>query len=651
MGGELGHIVAEFGEKATDALTKNMGKVAETLDKNLGGKLGPAYVQASKNSYSELSNSVKDHMAKFISLDAHLADTNSVSLAKGRDLKARIERNLDRNLSLIAQDNKAKGTSMPMHEMRSLALHGDPNLPKVKGVGRGVMLSSGRFITSARDSVAGPNDHNLVGLGAAIANEHSPMRARVIMDAFSNYLHEEQFSMGNAHGTRLVSNLKAAKKFPINPLDEEGAKVSDIDWKPSRYQTPTPLERSLTRGAAPVLTPKSGLRHLTTPLNVMLRASLKAMGGAIDASWGSGYKNARAQLEFYGTVGEALARENDQLYRFQNGLINKFLPNTVGEFIHRNIGIPGFDFIRGRSLVAAGYQGRLIAEEQAANLFSNDPMLEHRAMMELKYLGIDGAKIKARGGHTFSDKFGPSLLTFDELGQAMFENANQRVYIETSGARSQMATSSFAGRMFFMYHNYITMQSRMLMRNFYRHYEKRDPIGLTKDLVILGTLFPTAGFATNALAQIWMGKDPKSIKQDLEAFTDPKDFWSKAEAFSHTAGFGVVTDYLHATSRFKLANAIIGPVFNTGVEHVEDVYKAGAGIASGREKRKGPYQVHTYAPLARDVLHDIPSLGIGAMLANHAFPTQQQLTAEKPMTAKTLAAKRAAATRKLKRGY
>jgi hypothetical protein len=625
MGGEIGHAVFELGEKAISSLVKGSEKSVAHANTQMGGKLGSTYVQEASTTFDKIGKNANQWLSGAFSLNSQIPKGHGGTVLK--DALNDYARTTDHHQALIAAENKAKGITMSKGEIYNLATKGHANSPD-----RNLQQGS-------RNLVFGKNDQILSGSLHLITKEHGSEKAKNISDGLGVFFHEEAkpYGISGVNGTRLVKNL-SSDLLTKNVLGKDAAGRA-IPWGQSPYKERGAIEKKLTSYGGAAMAYKAGIAHLTTPLNLLLNSSLSSSFKAFNHMFGSSYEGARTQLQLLGALGEITSMEQDQLYKFEHGLIHKFQPGSFGEFVHNNFQIPFFNAIRIRTLTAAAMQGKYIAEEHAANLMSQDISKVARAKLELKWLGINPRDVESRGGK----------LIDEEIRNAMYENANQRVFIDSGLHRARFATQSFVGRMVGMYHNYGAHQGNLILRTFQRHYAKGDAIGMMKDIAILGTVFPAAGAAVKSLESVWNGKNPKDVKKELEATFDPKDFWSKVEAFSHTAGFGIMTNYTRSVSRMKLANAMLGPLGNIGVELAQDTYKAGAGLASGKDRGKGPDKVKTWEPLARDVLHDIPSLGIGGIIAAHALPTQQTLNQRRPLTSKRLAAQQAAARRKAKK--
>jgi hypothetical protein len=114
----------------------------------------------------------------------------------------------------------------------------------------------------------------------------------------------------------------------------------------------------------------------------------------------------------------------------------------------------------------------------------------------------------------------------------------------------------------------------------------------------------------------------------------------RLEGISNVAGFGIMSSFTRAAGHRKLLSAMVGPAINAAAEIGQDISEPIASRAAGKKMN--------FKPLYRDVLHDIPSLGIGSWASDWLLPSQADVNAAKPLTPKRVAARAAAARRKQK---
>lgn len=491
---------------------------------------------------------------------------------------------------------------------------------------------------AARDKVFGQNDELLSAATHAMALEHGEEKAKNFVDNLGVYFHEQVRDKQNAgqFSARLTTNIKKTKQIaPVAGLTEGGANfASDIELNPSPYNRRAfindkpGLEASLHSYGSAALAFKAGLAHTTTPLNALIGNSLSSFAKASGAMFGSGYDAARQELQAHNALGSMFLEELDQMYKFKNGTIQKYAPGTIGEFVHKNWAIPGFSALRQRTATMFAMQGKYSAIEYAHDLMSGDADKVRRAKLNFEYLGIKPNEVMQNGGN----------LTPEHIRQAMFENTNQKLFIQSAARnRSQFATSNAMGRLVSMYHGYGAAQANFIQKELIKAYKLRDPMSMLKTMAVLGVVFPAVGTAVHSLEQVWMHPSNAGEKFDesiakMKQMGSSADIEDRLEGIANVAGFGVMTSYGRAAGRRKLLESMAGPVINAAAELGQDAANA----------RTNP------EPLARDVLHDIPSLGIGSWAADKFLPNQKEVNKRKPMTSRRLAARKAAMKRKAK---
>lgn len=491
---------------------------------------------------------------------------------------------------------------------------------------------------AARNETFGNHDELLAGYVNAIRQHKGDIAAENVVDALGVYFHEQQHAAatGLGHSTRLVGNL------------QQHYLTEDLALRPSPYKGKADWERQASQYLSMTLAYKSGLMHVSTPFNLFLDSSLSSSVKSMNHLFGNGYKSAIAQMRALNTVGEEMYDNHVAMYNFYNGRLSQLPGGSIIKFLHENIGIPGLSMIRRRSMVLFSMQGKYRAMELADTLASSkDPKVLRNAMYDLKILGLDGRKILANG------------LTNEDIGLAMFENTNRKMFLEGKTTRSPFFTASPMGRVVTLYHSYAAGQRNFILNTLKHDMQRGSFTQFAKDAAIIGTVFPAVGAALEAVAGLWRAKDPEEVAETFkqteagiispEGYTSSEAWANKGEAMAHMMGLGIIINSYRAADRHKLLNSLMGPAVNMPIEIGQDATHA--IVDRNKDVNKGPYDAKSYDPLARDLLHDIPTLGVGPWLAEHYFPTQQQLQKEKPMTARQQRAKREAEKRKYKRGY
>ena len=467
---------------------------------------------------------------------------------------------------------------------------------------------------AARTKVFGGKDEVLAGLVKAVEHEHGYTKAQLVTDHLGTYFHEQEYPGGST----LQQNLN---RNPIN-------KDSGTRYTSSNYTAPTSGEQFLKHGFTAGLAFKAGLAHTTTNLNMLMDQSLASYGKSLKYMFGDNYKGAKAQLAVTGGLGHLFETEYNQLYAIRTGAITKYIPGSFGEFISKNFLIPGMDAVRNRNMVMAAMQGKFVAEESAAKLLHGTPEQARIAAIDLQHLRIDPAEVRSRG------------LLPEHIQHAQSQNAQNTLHLDQGLSKSDWGQNTAIGRLTTMYHSYGVMQAKFMANTIKKEMlEKHDPMSIIKLITTMGVIAPAAGNAIYSLEQQWAGKEHGQFLEKLgqreKVLLDARQLGERIDAITHIAGFGILSTYSRAASRSHLATQMMGPVLNSGIELGQDTLKAATGTAK-------------WTPVARDLLHDIPSVGATGWLAHKYFPTAAEEREAKPMTAARLRAKRGAAKRKLR---
>ena len=458
----------------------------------------------------------------------------------------------------------------------------------------------------ARAAVGGKKDQVFGALIRHIHDNDGPEKAQYAVDALGTYFQEQtqpdafygkdkQLLAAGHESSTLVKNLSK------NPI------TRDILFSSSKYQPPTKTEKIVTGITSAALASKSGLAHISQQFNLPLDQSVssyvKALG-SITPGIGS-YAKAKAELQMAGVAGTLAHDELTALYQRKYGLA-KYLPKgRVGDFVAKNFFIPGMPAIKEFNMVVAGMQGKFRAAELADTLVKGGTTAKRAAVSDAARLGLDWKKIESGG------------LTQQDIETAMYHHINNTVFFNSPLNRSMYALNSPHGRMISMYHNFALQQSKLIFNNIKRSLvEKHDPVSVVKLATMLGVVAPAVAFGLEELKNLAMGRDwddPGSkFVQNEEEFYSPENWNTKLEAMSHIMGYGLVVPYIRASGRYKLAEALAGAAGGTGIEFLQDT----SHVLSDPENDAAQTQ------LMRDVLHDVPSVGIGAAMSNIFLPTQ-----------------------------
>jgi len=505
----------------------------------------------------------------------------------------------DKQLSIIQKLNQTGGSNLSPAEVRSQAMD------------------------RAKDNVYGKDKGNLARIMHAVKLEHGPAKVTQLTDYMGILLHEQAYAVPKT----AIKTSETASALAKHPLFKD----SDVQFNPSPYRSMSDTERAIGKYTTATLAPYVALWHgPQAVLNSAFNAHLSSMTKALGDVWGPAtYENTKAQMIAQNGLGHLMLDEYTQQWNFKNGLISKFAPGSIGEFLHKNWLLPGMSYVRNFNMVYSAAVGKYEAEYAARQMFKGGQGLKWGST-KLGDLGIKYSDVLSRGH-----------LTQDDLRVAMTRMVQQNVFLESSGARARYTATTPFGRTLTMFHQYATMEGNLITKRILDSLQnKHDPMQTLQILAALGLAFPTAGFLINNVVKGMTGRTEHPIddftKQETD-YLEGKNFADAALMIGRMGAAGVWYDYSNAASRSKLAEAMIGPVANAGVELGTDAYKA-SPLAPGGEHKADQFK--------RDLLRDIPSYGYGARIAHEMYPTQSERNAAKPMTVRRFKAQQAAKRRK-----
>jgi hypothetical protein len=363
---------------------------------------------------------------------------------------------------------------------------------------------------------------------------------------------------------------------------------------------------------------------LNSNLNAHLSSNLKALN---DIYSPSKFENVKQQLIAQNGLGHLALTEQEQMWNFNKGIISKFAPNSIGEFLHKNFLLPGMSYVRSFNMVHSSLVGKYEAEHAAQAVLAGGKARTY------------GANKLAEFGINWKDVLQNNGLTQDQTRIAMARMVQMNNFVESTGARARFTVTSPWGRTLTMFHQYAIMEGNLITKRLADSLtRKHDPLMTAQILTTIGLVFPTAGFAVNNVIKGMTGRENHPVDAfatQEKNYLEGKDFGDALLMIGRMGAGGIWYDYTNAATKNKLAEAALGPVVNAGIELGTDSLKA---VEAG-----GPHKADQFK---RDLLRDIPSYGYGARLAHELYPTQAQRDAAKPMTSRRIAAQRAARKRK-----
>lgn len=441
----------------------------------------------------------------------------------------------------------------------------------------------------------------------------------------------------------LADNLNVLfQEAPLQQGIRKGQSQFDIDMAKSgkgigeegfntpatKYRPPNNIERNLNKFKS-TLAYKAAIPHAVTNLNILTSDGFRAYFHTLDEVFNPATrKGAESQLLASNAISEAWMAPYREKAAFDNGFISKFAPGSVGEFVHKNMYIPGMSAVRYQHLVMGAQAGKFVAQEAAGHLANGDTKW---ALPALRELGLDAAKLKSQNFQ----------LASEDIEKAFYHGADHRVFLDNNKQTPLFWRRSPLFRSMHAFTGYISNQWAFERATMTRQWQQGDAIGIARNLALKATVYPIVGASIYEMERLLTGQDWDNPGQHLENRVEATPLGAAYDAISgkensvksakvalntidmlsHLGVWGTTTGYIRGASRAKLAQQIGGPLTGVASQILEDTYKA------IHTDTKHP---HASDPLMRDLLTDFPSLGLGGNMAKKFYPTRAEQNKNKP---------------------
>jgi len=466
---------------------------------------------------------------------------------------------------------------------------------------------------TAQDMVFGKNRAAIQGVLKHVENTVSKNRADILADHLNILFKESPDSQGLSSFDRDM---------------RKGTPDQKVNTPPSPYRGANFYEKNIGRTHQALLAYKAAIPHLASNLNILISDGFQTYAKVVNQNFNpSTRKGAEAAVLATNAISELWHTSYKEKQEFDKGLISKYAPGGVGEFLHRNMYIPGMSRVRYETLMMSAHASKLAAEEASQHLMQgNDKM----ALPMLRELGLDANKIKRQNGQLLSD----------DIDKVYYHGTNARAFLNFAENRTALFQRSPLFRTAGAFHNYVSSQSQFFRNVFKRQYEQGDFMGITRNIGLLSMAFPVVGATIYESERLLSGNDWDNPTGHLEkrledtpagAVYDEVAGRQKAgsaahialgtiENLSHIAAFGVATGYVRGASRANLAGQVLGPDANIALQGAQDALKS---LHTSNRKPDA------WKPVARDAMSDFTPLGIGSIASHKLLPTKQDRDAKK----------------------
>lgn len=476
----------------------------------------------------------------------------------------------------------------------------------------------------ASDLVFGKNRSSIQAMLKSVKRTHGVDRANILADNLNILFKEAPIQSPNQY-------VKGKSKFDLDMARKSGPDEEGFDTPISPYKGRSAWERRIKNVRATLAYKAATIHAANTFLNVLSNDGLKATAKTMSAVFGPSRAGNEQALLASNTIAELISNGYKEKQAYDSGIIKqiagKFGQDTAGAFIHNNILIPGMSAVRYNSLMYGAMAGKLMAEEAAHRFAAGDAKWAIPAFREMR---IDPEKIKAQGYQ----------LLKDDIDKAYFHGTNNRVFLDPYGATPTFWRQSPLWRSMKAFTGYITNQGNFERQKFIRMYQQGDFIGIARNVSMLALVYPAIGASIYEMDRLLMGEDwdapGEHLRKRLEATpggqiathlaglsnsaSAAKTALNTLDMLSRLAVFGGATGYIRGANRANLAQRLLPPEANVGIQLVQDTMKA------SKYDKNHPGAA---APLGRDILSDIPSLGLGSIVAHKVLPSRTEIAKDK----------------------
>jgi hypothetical protein len=289
--------------------------------------------------------------------------------------------------------------------------------------------------------------------------------------------------------------------------------------------------------------------------------------------------------------------------------------------------IPGMANARRRGLEIAAQTGKVVAEEAAYRLQKGDTKY---ALQVFKRLDIDPAKI-------VEQKF---QLHPEDIQKAYYHGANNTVFLDPYDNTPTFWRQSPLFRGIKAFSGYTAKQSEFLRNTLMDQVRAGDHIGVARTVATWSLAVPLIGATLaefdrlrhgedwDAPGKHWFNRmDATVAGQTFDYATGrkqapiPKTVYNEIYLLSYLSAWGNATGYLRGANRASLAGRLLPPEIRQGVQLGQNAMKA---TTYDSKKHKDAAK-----PLGRDLLSDIPSMGMGTIASHIILPTRKELAKNK----------------------
>lgn len=494
---------------------------------------------------------------------------------------------------------------------------GHPNAPSIGDITK-------QAHKRAALEVFGPNRVRIQSMLKNVEATQGKNRADVLADHFNILFQEEARTSGPNRMSQFDADMRGG--YGKKQTSAEGIETPTSPYKGKSEEG---WERNIGRIRATLAYKAAPIHMANTLLNVATSDGGIALLKTMNQIWNpSNRAGAEAQLLTSNAISEMWLNPYKEKLAFDASKIKQYAPGGVGEFIHKNMFIPGMSNVRYESIMMGAQAGKTMAEEAAAHLAQGNKKF---ALPALRELGLDPAKLAAQNYQMLPD----------DIEKAYYHGANNRVFLDPYDKTPTFWRQSPLWRSMKAFTGYVSSQGAFERRTLVRQYKQGDFIGIARNIALKSMVYPLVGSTIYEVDRLASGEDwddpaghlgsrleatPAGMIYDAVAGKErsasaAKTALNTLDMIAKLATFGNGAGYLRGASRASLAQHVLPPEANVAIQLGQDAMKATHYDANHKKAAD---------PLMRDILSDIPSLGLGSMASHKLVPTRAEESRNNP---------------------
>jgi len=474
---------------------------------------------------------------------------------------------------------------------------------------------------TAQEEVFGKNRSAIQAVVRHVADTKGMNRANILSDILNTMYKEEPIKPGSFNEGKSSLDVDLRRKGGKDDIDNA------VHTKLSPYRRVTDAEGVVNK-ARSLIAYKAALPHSVTAfLNAATEHGVINAVKSFNDAFGPGAKGKETALFVSNAISEFFETSVREEYAFKQSKISKYMPNSAGEFIHRNFFQPGMSYTRKQNLKIGAYSGKRLAEE-AAGLLAAGKKIKW-ATEAFRKMDLDINKIASQGWQ----------LHPEDIQKAYYHGANNLAFLNPKGNTPAFWRQSPYFRAMNSFTGFIANQAAFERRVLREQWQSGDAAGIARNIVIKTLAYPVVGSMIYEAGRLAFGADwddpGKHLRARLEntpagvivdKLAGKENNASSLEILentldmaSHIGALGQFAQTMRDTNRSELYRKFIPPEANMALQLGQDAFGKGKAIHTDSA------HPHAADALKRDLLNDtLLPFGVGQILSHMIYPTKKE---------------------------